>query len=93
MKKGRREIPPMRLHPETPYMREYPDPYFDFLDNGEVPYPIPRADKEQDRECQGDDLYWREPEGFWADDMWPWPEGKEREGKQRVSTPPEQGTV
>lgn len=90
MEKNKKGIPP-RSHPETPYMQEYPDPWFDFLENGEVPYPPPTAQEEKTQQYPGDDLYWREPEDFWADDMWPWPE--EREGKETGRTPPEETTA
>ncbi|HHY34054.1 MAG TPA: hypothetical protein GX510_00230 [Firmicutes bacterium] len=88
MEKSKKGIPPVRPHPETPYMQEYPDPYFDFLEDGEVPYPPPKAQEDKTQEYAEMDLYWREPEGFWADDMWPWPERKERN-----RTTPEQGAV
>lgn len=72
--KRRRSVPPSPRNEETPFDLRYPDPYFDFVDDGEIPYPVSRSPEEDVSENFTDDeLYWREPEQLWADDMWPWP--------------------
>jgi len=85
MKKGKKKVPPVPRDPGTPYMVEYPDMYFDFLEDGEIPVPNPENTDETKSEYSDDDLYWREPEQFWADDLWAWPQDAEPDEK-----PPEE---
>lgn len=87
-RRRKRGVPPGHPADRVYNDLEYPDEYYRFLEDGEIPLPG-RTSHETDEVpdlSPPDDLYWREPEQIWADDMWPWPE--ESGAPRNVKTDP-----